>query len=196
MLVICLTIHFQSLHFHLTKVRRAELREETWREFNSLHYYIMDIELYVIKCHKNTVTKSLYNQKTYSNCIIKETTNLENMTITIQDFTDVADVVSYNYAYIPKLSRFYFINNFEFLTGGRINIQCNCDLLMSFKSDILQSYQLIERQEFLQNRYIVDSNLPIHQDILIEGHQFGDSVTNNDTQRIVLKTCGKVVPTT
>lgn len=157
----------------------------------------MNIELYQLNSPVNQVTKKVYAESLkFTDCILKHDTSITKPTIIINtnSYSNDIDVIRlYNYVKVPKLSRYYFIDDIIFLTGRRIEIRCSVDVLYSFKDDILSSKQLVSRSESNNNKYIVDSELPLHCDNLYIGTSFGESVTNEDTQRLVLKTMGKGV---
>lgn len=66
-----------------------------------------------------------------------------------------------NYCYIDTLNRYYYIDNVVLSKGGIMEFQLSCDVLMSFRNDILNATAFIERSETLGNKYLNDSNLPI-----------------------------------
>ena len=77
-----------------------------------------------------------------------------------------SNVISSNYLYIPNFNRFYFIDNKNLDKAGITVINCECDVLMSFKTDILNSTQLIIRSadtsnEKVKNSKITDTLRPI-----------------------------------
>ena len=72
-------------------------------------------------------------------------------------------------------------------------MQCDVDPLMSFKDDILNSTQLITRQENKIEKYIPDQSLPIHSATKTEIRQFGNDVGGNG-YTLILQTTGKGTP--
>ena len=96
----------------------------------------------------------------------------------------------FNYCYCPNLERYYFITDIIFTRQGLVELNCSVDPLMSFKDDILNSKQLITRQENKQQRYIPDPSLPIHSQVKTEIRQFGENV-GGTTMTLLLQTTGK-----
>ena len=96
----------------------------------------------------------------------------------------------FNYCYCSNLERYYFIRNIVFQKTGLVELQCDVDPLMSFKDDILNSTQLVTRQENKQQRYIPDTSLPIHSQVKTEIRQFGENV-GGVTMTLLLQTSGK-----
>lgn len=151
----------------------------------------MNIELYKMAQSPNTITKKLTLGFKFENCIFKKGTSILNPIITVSGASDVEAIIDNNYVKIPKLSRYYFVTDIIILTGGTFELHCKVDVLYSFKDDILASIQLVTRQENKNNKYITDGRLPMHSDNIYIGNKFGDSVTTETNNRIILKTTGK-----
>lgn len=62
-----------------------------------------------------------------------------------------------NYILIPSWGRYYFISNKRILNGEEILIDCNIDVLMSFKNAILNSQCIASRSASRVDEYIPDS---------------------------------------
>ena len=61
----------------------------------------------------------------------------------------------YNYAFIEEFNRYYYITDIRSIRNGVWEISFLCDVLMSFKSDILNAYAVIENtQETDISKYI------------------------------------------
>lgn len=63
---------------------------------------------------------------------------------------------SINYCYVPELGRYYFINKIVLESGSAMIIHCDCDVLMSFRDDILNLDCVCLRNENDFNPYIQD----------------------------------------
>lgn len=61
-----------------------------------------------------------------------------------------------NYCYVAELGRYYFINKIIMESGSAMIIHCDCDVLMSFRSDILNLDCICLRNENNFNPYIQD----------------------------------------
>ena len=97
----------------------------------------------------------------------------------------------FNYCFCSNLDRYYFIRNVIYLKTGLVELQCDVDPLMSFKDDILNSTQLVTRQENKQQKYLPDQSLPIHSQVKNEIRQFGNNIGGVEST-IILITSGKV----
>lgn len=65
---------------------------------------------------------------------------------------------AYNYCYIPKWSRYYFVNNIKINTGGVYEVSLSVDVLASFKTDILSGSAYVRRSQSHGSIYIPDSS--------------------------------------
>ena len=158
----------------------------------------MNVNLYSVSDPPNKIKKTLGNSLEITNVrfVDDDALNVTNPTIIIDISTlenvenDVSFLATYNYAKIPKFSRYYYITNMS-TEGARVVISCEVDPLMSFASDILASSQYITRSETQQNRYIVDPLLPIESRHKYYCKEFTDSVYDSHCHNVILETIGK-----
>lgn len=66
---------------------------------------------------------------------------------------------TFNYVYIPSLLRYYFIDSVTLVNNGIWDLNLKVDVLMSYKSKILQQSAYISRNEFEYNSYLNDSEM-------------------------------------
>lgn len=154
----------------------------------------MNIELYKNSAPPNKVNKSSnLSNKTVIEAvrfIEKNSLDILKPSVLIQLTDEVRDASKYNYLYIPKFSRYYFIDSIS-TEGGLIRIDGRCDVLMSHKSDILKSKQYILRQEKNNNSpYLDDNMLPISSKHNYKGEVFGRKVADVTCGRVILATTG------
>lgn len=100
---------------------------------------MIDFVLYSIDDDDNVINKNLgigLNVPIH----LKGDFDLINPTIILN-----GDFRKYNYAHIPDLNRFYFIERFEQLNLKMIQLYLKCDVLESYKSDILNSVARFKR---------------------------------------------------
>lgn len=154
----------------------------------------MQVILYKNSAPPNKVNKSanLSGSKDYHNCIFTQKNALDILhpSVLLDMNIDIGDVRKYNYMYIPKFSRYYFIDSIS-AEGGLIRIDGRCDVLMSHKTDILKSKQYILRQEKNNNSpYLDDNMLPISSKHNYKGDVFGRKVADVTCGRVILATTG------
>lgn len=70
---------------------------------------------------------------------LRESANIEYPKITLN-----GTIKDYNYCYIPSFYRYYFIENL-ILQGKVTLIDCEVDVLMTYKDDIRNSYGLMSK---------------------------------------------------
>lgn len=144
----------------------------------------MIAKIYKTKSAPNVVNKTLSEVVTFEEVIFKEDTSLLNPTIIINGVSNassytIEDIGTSNYFSIPKVNRYYFITDITMMSGGRVAITGKVDVLMSFKTDILGSTQLIVRQEKKTNNYLIDTDIPLSSKKQVIEHEFGDAITDS-----------------
>ena len=159
----------------------------------------MNVKFYHTGSPKNKVSKKLSGEHEYVGVIFHEPDALDvlNPTIIINGITDVADISKYNYFYIPKFTRYYYISDIKY-DGSRAIVTGEVDVLMSWKSDIRSSKQYISRQQhapelYSLSRYYVDNMLPISSKKDYAIKQFGNAVDDRNCNCVILETVGKAV---
>lgn len=63
---------------------------------------------------------------------------------------------SINYCYVSELGRYYFVSKKTLESGNAMIISCDCDVLMSFRDDILNLDCICLRNQYEYNKYIQD----------------------------------------
>lgn len=106
------------------------------------------------------------------------------------NFTEV------NYCYVAEFKRYYYITASEVLHGNMVDISCDVDVLMSFKSDILNSAGIIERSTKSGNVLIADSNFNVNRvdetltNLAFSGCEFSSTNITNASNNFLLVTFG------
>lgn len=112
----------------------------------------MNITFYKTKSETNKINKTLSDALTITGSI-KDNTNIVSPTIKVQYN---ANLLTSNYCYIPVFNRYYFVNSVE-IDGDILVIALSCDVLMSFKNDILSSKVRVIRSSSSKIKYLPDS---------------------------------------
>lgn len=144
----------------------------------------MNITLYKTKSANNVISKKLVSEKNLGNsCILADNTSVTNPTVIIGGINTLDNISDYNYAYIPQCHRYYYINDIIALSGGRVKLLLNVDVLMSFKSDILNSTQLVTRQKNQGKMYLADAEWTVDGRTYLRSQYFSENHfdTQNDT---------------
>lgn len=100
---------------------------------------------------------TLYKTKDGDNVINKALTDPYELEIRLKAETDIInpmfmlsnvvgiDYQDYNYCYIPYLKRYYFIDSISSVNARIFKLQLSCDVLESYKNDILSSKARLRR---------------------------------------------------
>lgn len=133
----------------------------------------MQIFLYNTTDGKNVVNKKLTDE-TEMNIKFKDKTDIKNPLVIIHS----ENPISFNYAYIPNFKRYYFIDSIEVFPNSIYNVSLTCDVLESFKTDILESSGFISRQEMNVNNYY---NSDYETEVRKEVDLYESSITHDTT---------------
>lgn len=98
----------------------------------------MEVEFYHTADNANTINKTLQPIKTV-NIIFRQAVNEETPFIIMSK----DNLTGSNYVHIPTFNRYYFISSVDNYTANLVRINLTCDLLMTYKDDILNSTVLI-----------------------------------------------------
>ena len=138
----------------------------------------------------------MYMTTDNTNRINKELTFIEDVEIKFKDDVNLItpvillkfdDLINFNYVYIDKFKRYYFIEDVEIYPNKIYNIRLVCDVLMSFKDDILNSYGNITTQTTFNPYYDSGYNEEIRKEIDI----YNSNVSLiEDEKSIILATIG------
>lgn len=119
---------------------------------------------------------SLYTTTSAENVINKEMTLDSELDIKFKDRNDFIKPVillkydgkiKSNYAFLDYYSRYYFIENIDVYPNGIYQLHLRCDVLESFKEDILSSYGTIVQQENVNPYYNTDYLFEIRKEVEI-----------------------------
>ena len=92
---------------------------------------MIDLILYSINDGDNVINKNLVNGVNVP-IHLKQGFDIINPDIVLN-----GDYRGFNYAHIPSLNRFYFINNIEQLNLRLVKLNMTCDVLETYKNEIL-----------------------------------------------------------
>jgi len=109
---------------------------------------------------KNRVTKNIQNITELQGTLRNET-DIINPVIQFQG--DVTQVINANYLTIVEFGREYFITDIKSVNAQLYEISAHCDVLASFRSEILANSGIIKKNETLYNTYINDGFYTVEQ---------------------------------
>lgn len=133
------------------------------------------------------MTAILYNNTSDSREINKNLTELTTINITLYLDTNVTNPVfklknfinNANYMYVPDLHRYYYINNYT-ISNQCVYLHCSVDVLMSYKTELLNTECLISRSETDYNDNIVDTLAPITENTAYTVKNFGENIKTTE----------------
>lgn len=77
-------------------------------------------------------------------------------------------VPTFNYVYIPIFNRYYFVTSLSSVSKNIWRMELNCDVLMTYKNEILLLQGVVGRQEIDFNPLLVDNELPTQNNPIVE----------------------------
>ena len=99
-----------------------------------------------------------------TNVLLRENTSVVNPTFRMrlehEGMSSAAELFQYNYCYCPEFKRYYFITNITSYTAVIFDIECICDVLATFRDDILSTRAFIMYAQNGYNSSLPDSRLP------------------------------------
>lgn len=98
---------------------------------------MVTLELYKVTNQPNELTKTLNNSVIVNGSFRSE---IDSMDVIVEIESNTYD---FNYVHIPSLNKYYFLQNLVHVNAKIIRMQLHCDVLMTYKTDILASYGLV-----------------------------------------------------
>lgn len=130
------------------------------------------------------IDKELTHLHTYSTLTLKEPTSIQSPTIRLSA-TDV-NLKKGNYGYIPKFDRFYYVTDVRSVPGGLWEVDLKCDVLMSFKSEIIDNYAVFNHSEWAYNLYLNDGTLQVDSRPKLKLKRFPNHLDENGTYVLIM----------
>ena len=121
----------------------------------------MKIDLYKNTTEENAIDKIIVDKKTIEGTL-KTTIDITDFSVIFNFFEDWNN---YNYVYIEKLKRYYFVESKRIVNNSLIEYDLIEDVLMSFKDLIRQQNILLTESETAfngsKNNYIAENKLTV-----------------------------------
>ena len=113
---------------------------------------------------------------------LKEDTNLMKPVFILKTPKgDASNLWDANYVKCVDTGRYYYINNITAMTGGRISIDGQIDVLYTYKDDILNSSGWVSSASgpVTSADKMMKNNFPFREDCNIEIKKFPNTIFNN-----------------
>lgn len=121
----------------------------------------MKIDLYKNTSEENAIEKILVDKKTIEGTL-KTTIDITDFSVIFNFFEDWNN---YNYVYIEKLNRYYFVESKRIVNNSLVEYDLIEDVLMSFKDLIREQNILLTESETSfngsQNNYTAENKLTV-----------------------------------
>lgn len=98
---------------------------------------MVTLELYKVTNQPNELTKTLNDAVIVNGSFRGE---IDSMDVIVEIESNTYE---FNYIHIPSLNKYYFLQNMVHVNAKIIRMQLHCDVLMTYKADILASYGLV-----------------------------------------------------
>lgn len=115
----------------------------------------MNIQIGSMYSPRNKIIKNYVFNYDLDGCI-KEPSSVINPSILIEAPLDL--ISGCNYMYIGAFNRYYIINDIKSATNTTCTVSATCDVLMSYKDDLLNCAGYIERNEDVVSFLLADSD--------------------------------------
>lgn len=146
----------------------------------------MNITFYKNSSEKEKIGKSLSSGLTLSGNL-RDECSITSPSILVE----ATSLVDYNYCYIPEFKRYYFISDIVSVRNNLWRVSLKCDVLESFKSDILNSSCIVNKQQNQSYSNNIDDGSYINRvDNFIEIANYQDGF--NADGEFILLTAGAI----
>lgn len=115
----------------------------------------MNLTLYYNSSERKVIGKSLQNLGNVAG-ILKGDASITSPVFILQSNNNYLSGV--NYLYWQETGRYYYIDDIELMTGGRMVFYCSVDVLQSFATQIKAQTAIIDKQESENNMYFNDGS--------------------------------------
>ena len=146
----------------------------------------MELNLYVVNDSDNVINKELTNKVTI-NISLKRDVDISSPSLILLDGEGI-DFSDFNYAEIAELGRFYFVNNVQRLNHKMIQVDLVCDVLETYKADVLASKARFNRAIKTGDYY----NASVDQSTLKTITKHESNVSIADQSSMILTSVGEI----
>lgn len=115
----------------------------------------MNLTLYYNSSERKVIGKSLQNVGTVTG-ILKGDASIMNPVFILESNNNYLSGV--NYLYWQEGGRYYYIDNIQVLTGGRMALYCSVDVLQTFRNEIKAQTAIVDKQQTVSNMYFNDGS--------------------------------------
>lgn len=144
----------------------------------------MEVKLYTNFSDNRMIRKNISLLST-AECVIKGDMSMEHPVIILSSsYYDN----SCNYAFLSEYGRYYYVNDKRFLTGGRVELHLDVDVLVTYQYQIAKCKGIVKRSSTQGNSYLADEKLKVTSKVRTQVYKSSGSF--NDGLNYVLTVCG------
>ncbi|NBK98310.1 MAG: hypothetical protein EOM50_09855 [Erysipelotrichia bacterium] len=138
----------------------------------------MILNLFKTNDSDNVINKTITN-KLAININLKRDIDVISPRLVIRDSASI-NINAFNYCQIEELNRFYFIRSINNMGGNLWEVICECDVLETYKADIISSraryYRNIRNGDYYQGTIDTSSLKTISKHISNKGFEEGTAL--------------------
>lgn len=146
----------------------------------------MELKLYETLDGENVINKNIALKYTI-NITLKKDVDINKPIIILND-NEVMDFRTCNYCFIELFNRYYFIRSLESVNNNIWKLHLECDVIESFKTDILNSVGLVKRIIKEGDYQSINSEFDVRKQTKV----YKSDVTLNGEKSIILTSIGGV----
>ena len=130
-----------------------------------------------VNLYKNTspvekIGKTLTDEKTISDVLLKQNTSILRPVLIINSANDIFE---YDYMYISTFGRYYFIDDIRSAHNNIWEISAHVDVLDTYATAILANTAVLKRQEKKYNLYLDDPEFKTLNTVRVQTKKFPNS---------------------
>lgn len=130
-----------------------------------------------VNLYKNTspvekIGKTLTDEKTISDVLLKQNTSILRPVLIINSTNDIFE---YDYMYISTFGRYYFIDDIRSAHNNIWEISAHVDVLDTYATAILANTAVLKRQEKKYNLYLDDPEFKTLNTVRVQTKKFPNS---------------------
>ena len=134
---------------------------------------MVTMQLYKCKDDRKKINKHPSPLGSGFSCQLKEDTSIFKPTMIVSKDRLADEWPRANYAYISDFGRYYFIEDIEALTGGRLAFHMTVDPLYTYADGLMGQSFLIARSETNGSPYFIDAEKALQSTKLVSYKIFG-----------------------
>lgn len=150
----------------------------------------MEITLYNCTAEPNMLDKSGYltGVASYTGAVARHNVDMISPEITLEE--TATNIVAANYCYISDFDRYYQIVEKSCDVNGLWKLSLKEDVLMSFKTSILNLSGIVARQHYNYDMYLPDNLIPSSIKKNVNLYKFGNTPFTGNSNLITLIVLG------